>query len=93
MDYKFDGTTLRNRGGSTLAALHGKEIRDARGSRLGSIEGDCLKSPTGSRLVTFDGSDVRDARGTRIASIGEIKKLIDGPGGMSLVGLWFLLVR
>jgi hypothetical protein len=92
MDYKFDGTTLR-RSGSKVAVFDGKAIRDAGGSRLGSIEGDCLRGPNGNRLATFDGRDLRDANGTRIASIDEIKKKIDGPGGMSLAGLWFLLVR
>ena len=77
MDYKFDGTTLRDRIGNKIAVFDGKVIRDARGNKLGSVEGTAL----------------HDARGTRIGTMSEIQKSIDGPGGMSLVGLWFLLVR
>lgn len=93
MNYKFDGATLKDQRGSKLAVFDGKVIRDARGISLGSIEKDCLRDPRGGRLATFDGRDVKDARGSRIGTIGEIQKVIDGPGGMSLVGLWFLLVR
>jgi hypothetical protein len=93
MNYKFDGATLRDPKGNKPAVFDGRVIRDTRGSRLGTIERDCLRDPGGNRLATFDGRDIRDARGSRIGTMSDIQKEIDGPGGMSLVGLWFLLVR
>jgi hypothetical protein len=93
MDYKFDGTTLRDRIGNKIAVFDGKVIRDARGNKLGSVEGTALHDARGLKLAVFDGRVVTDARGTRIGTMSEIQKSIDGPGGMSLVGLWFLLVR
>ena len=92
-DYKFDGATLRDRNGNKVAVFDGKVIRDAAGKRLGSIEGDWLKGPSQNRLVTFDGSYVRDAAGSRLGTLKEIQQKIEGPGGMSLVSLWFLLIR
>jgi len=93
MNYKFDGKTLRDPRGNKLAVFDGNVIHDTRGTRLGTIERDSLKDPRGNKLATFDGRDIRDAHGSRIGTMGDIQKEIDGPGGMSLVGLWFLLVR
>jgi len=80
---------LRDRTGNKIAVFDGKVIRDARGSRLGSVEGTALHDAAGRKLAAFDGRVVTDARGVRIGTMSEIQKTIEGPGGMSLVGLWY----
>ncbi len=91
-DYKFDGKELRCRG-SKVGVVDGKYIRDSHGSKIGEIDGKYLRDSHGSKLAEFDGKVVRDSHGSRIATIDDIKKQIDGVGGVSLVALWVLLIR
>ena len=44
-------------------------------------------------LPNFDGENVKDGTGRRIATLQDIKKVIDGVGGTSLVSLWLLVLR
>ena len=91
-DYKFDGKELRCRG-SKVGIVDGKYIRDSHRSKLGEIDGKYIRDSHGSKLAEFDGKVVRDGHGKRIATIDDIKKQIEGVGGVSLVALWVLLVR
>jgi hypothetical protein len=47
----------------------------------------------GVKLADFDGRDVRDSHGSKIAGIEDVKKMIDGIGGVSLVAMWLFFVR
>ena len=91
-DYKFDRNELRCRG-SKIGVVDGKYIRDSHGSKVGEFDGKYIRDSHGSKLAEFDGKVVRDSHGSRIATIDDIKKQIDGVGGLSLVALWVLLVR
>ena len=92
-DFKFDRNELRDRHGSKVAVIDGKYIRDSHGSRMGEIDGKYFKDSHGARLGEFDGSYVRDSHGSRIATIGDVKKSIDGVGGASMVAMWLFFVR
>lgn len=76
-DYKMDGNYLRDRSGNRIAQVDGNYIRDKNGNRVGQI----------------DGRYIRDSRGNRIGTIDDVRKVIDGPGGMTLVALWILFIR
>jgi len=76
-DYKFDG----------------KEFRDRRGSRIGEIDGKYFRDSHGKRVGEFDGKDIRDSHGSRISNLDDVKKIIDGIGGASLVAMWLFFVR
>ena len=91
-DYKFDGKELRCRG-TKVGVVDGKYIRDSHGSKVGEFDGKYIRDSHGSKLAEFDGKVVRDGRGNRIATIDDIKKQLEGVGGMSLVALWVLLIR
>jgi sporulation protein YlmC with PRC-barrel domain len=90
-DYKFDGKELHCRG-SKVGVLDGKYIKDSNGKKVGEIDGKYIKDSHGKKLAEFDGKVIEIA-GKRIATIDDIKKQIDGVGGVSLVALWVLLVR
>jgi hypothetical protein len=91
-DYKFDGKDLRCRG-TRIGSIDGKTVRDSHGSRIGEFDGKTIRDSHGSRIGEFDGQVVRDASGSRIATISDVQRAIDGPGGASLTALWMLLVR
>jgi hypothetical protein len=91
-EYKFDGKELRCKG-SKVGVVDGKYIRDSHGSKIGEIGDKYIRDSHGSKLAEFDGKVVRDGHGKRISTIDDIKKQIDGVGGVSLVALWVLLVR
>jgi len=91
-DYKFDGKELRCRG-AKVGTLDGKYIRDEHGSKVGEIDGKYIRNSSGSKIGEFDGSTVRDGSGSRIGEFTEIKKDIDGVGGVSLTAMWLIFVR
>ncbi len=91
-DYKFDGEELHGRGGK-VGVVDGKYIRDSHGSRVGEIDGKYIKDSNGRKVAEFDGKVVHDGSGRRIATIDDVRKQIDGVGGMSLVAVWVLLAR
>ena len=52
-----------------------------------------MKDSRGQRLIEFDGQYIKDNRGQRIGTHDDVLKLIDGPGGMTLIALWVLFAR
>lgn len=60
---------------------------------VGRIDGKHIRDSHGVKIADFDGIDIRDKRGVKIGTINNVRKLIDGAGGISLVALWILFVR
>lgn len=92
-DYKFDGRYLRNKSGSRIAEVDGKNIRNEKGSLIGKIDGKHIRDFRGNKIAEYDGQYIRDASGKRIGEMKDVKKDIDGVGGITLVALWLLFVR
>jgi len=92
-EYRFDGRELRDKRGQRIGYLDGNYIRDSHSNRVGQIDGKYLRDAHSNRLIEFDGRDIRDSRGSNIASIEDVKKIIEGIGGMTLVSMWILFVR
>ena len=44
-------------------------------------------------VAEIDGRDIRNSSGSKIATADEIKKEIEGIGGVSLVAMWIFFVR
>lgn len=91
--YKFDGKNLRDRHGTKIGVLDGKNIRDSHGSKIGEFDGKHFRDSHGSKVAEFDGKDIRDSKGSKIATIGDVKKAVDGIGGASLVAMWIFFIR
>jgi len=93
--YKFDGKYLK-RGGTTIANVNGKYIRKGSGgSTVANISGDKVrKGSGGTTLINVRGDDIRQGSGgTRIAKMRDVRKDIDGPGGVTLAALWYCFIR
>lgn len=91
--YKFDGTYLRGPNGNKLAEVKNESIRDAHMSEVGKIKGAQIRDKHLTLVAEFDGENIRDAHLTKIGTIKEVRKVIDGPGGITLVALWLFFVR
>lgn len=91
-DYKYDGKELRCRG-SKVGVVDGKYIRDSHGSKVGEIDGKYIRDSHGAKVAEFDGQTIRDSHGSRVATIDNIKKDLDGTGGISLVAIWWFFIR
>lgn len=91
-DYKLDGKTLRLKG-SKVGEFDGKIFRDGRGSKVGETDGKIIRDSKGSKVAEFDGTNIRASNGSKIGTISDVRKIIDGVGGVSLVGFWVLLIR
>jgi len=92
-DYKLEGAYLKDRQGHRIGQIDGKYVRDSRGIRVGEIAGNVIRDARGLRVAQIDGVAIRDASGGRIGNVDDVRELIDGPGGASLVALWLLLLR
>lgn len=92
-EFRFDGKVLKNRNGQTVGDTDGKRIRDGRYETVGDIDGMKIRDRNLHVVADFDGKTIRDARLARLGTIDDVKRVIDGPGGISLVALWVLLVR
>jgi len=93
--YRFDGRVLKF-GGKTIANVSGNKIRKGTGSNTeANISGDKIRQGTGSNtLANVRGRDIRSGTGsTKIATMDDVDKAIDGPGGVTKAALWFLYVR
>ena len=91
-NYKFDGKYLSERG-SRRGRIDGSYVYDDHGKRIGKFERDYIYDSHGSRIGKLDGKNVYDGHGSRLGTLDDVKKSIDGPGGLSLVAMWLLLVR
>ena len=77
-NYKFDGRNLKQ-GSKTIANVSGNNIRKGSGSSaLCNVSGDNIRLGSGS---------------STIAKMSDVRKVIDGPGGITLAALWFSFVR
>jgi hypothetical protein len=92
-EFKFDGKVLRSKSGSRVAETDGKYVRDSHGRRIGEFDGKTIRDDHGGRVADFDGEVIRSSSGSRLAIIADVRKAIDGTGGISLVALWLLVVR
>ncbi len=93
-DYKFDGKYLCcNRSHKRLAEVDGKFIKDDKLRRVGEVNGKYISDAALRRVAEFDGETIKDQALRRVASIGDVKRAIDGPGGITLVALWLFFVR
>ena len=95
MSYKFDGKYLKHRG-STIGNVSGDRIRKGSGSTtVANISGDRIRKGSGSTtLCNVRGRDVREGSGSsKIATMDEIDKIIDGPGGVTKVALWYVFIK
>jgi len=93
--FKFDGKYLKY-GGKTIANVSGNKIRKGSGSQVvANINGDHIREGSGSKVIaTLKGEDIREGSGSsRIAKMNDIRKEIDGLGGVTLAALWYCFIR
>lgn len=57
------------------------------------FDGKSIGDYNNYRVATFDGKIIRDYNKSQIGTIDDVRKQIDGIGGITLVGLWVLLVQ
>ena len=93
--YKFDGKNLK-RGGTTIANVSGKYIRKGSGSSsVANISGNNVRQGSGSStIMNVSGDYIRQGSGSStIAKMNDVRKQIDGPGGVTLAALWYCFIR
>jgi len=94
-NYKFDGKNLKQ-GSNTIANVSGNSIRKGSGSTtICNISGNNIRQGSGSTtLCNVSGDNIRQGSGsTTIAKMSDVRRAIDGPGGVTLAALWYCLVR
>ena len=93
--YKFDGKNLK-RGVTTIANVSGKYIRKGSGSSsVANISGNNVRQGSGSStIMNVSGDYIRQGSGSStIAKMNDVRKQIDGPGGVTLAALWYCFIR
>lgn len=92
MDYKLDGNKLISRG-AKIGYVDSNTVRDGHSSKVGTIDGRCIRDAHGGKVADLDGENIRDSHGARIGTMRDVRKVIDGQGGITLAALWFFFVR
>jgi hypothetical protein len=92
IEYIFDGKKLKKRSGQKQGDLNGNLVRAWNGAQVGEIEGKNLKDSQGKKVLEFDGKNIKDDTGKKIATIEEIRKIVEGEAGISLVAMWYFFV-
>jgi len=96
--YKFDGSKLKM-GAKTIANVQNTKIYDGTSTAkcLANINGDkiYLGSSRAKCIANIRGDKLYEGYSTakKICTLKDIKKLIDGPGGVTLAALWYVCVR
>ncbi len=91
-EYLFDGRKLKKRSGRREGELDGNAIKSWNGEQLGEIDGNSIKDSSGKKVLDFDGKYIRDEAGKRIASLEDIRKIVEGQAGISMVAMWYFFI-
>ena len=91
-EYLFDGKKLKKRSGQKEGELDKNLVKAWNGAPLGEIEGKTIKDSHGKKVLEFDGKNIRDSTGKKIATIEEVRKIVEGEAGISLVAMWYFFV-
>lgn len=94
--YSFDGEYVRDRHGKKLLLVDDRYIREYPSRhKLVEIDDDLIREyPSRTKLLTFDGENIREYPSHRkMTTIAAIREEIEGVGGITLVGIWYLLTR
>ena len=96
--YKFDGSKLKM-GSKTIANVRNNKIYEGTSTAkcLANIKGDkiYLGSSTAKCIANINSDKIYEGSSTakRICYLKDVHKVIDGPGGVTLVALWFVCVK
>ncbi len=91
-EYIFDGKKLKKRSGQKEGELEKNLVRAWNGAQLGEIEGKNIRDSQGKKVLEFDGKNIKDETGKKIATIEDVRKIIEGESGISLVAMWYFFV-
>jgi hypothetical protein len=72
--------------------LDGNLVKSWNGTQVGQIEGKIAKDPQGKKVLEFDGKNIKDDKGKKIETIENVRKIVEGEAGISLVALWYFFV-
>ena len=59
---------------------------------MGEIEGTKIKDSAGKTVIEFDGKSIMDDTGKKIATLEELRKIVEGEAGISLVAMWYFFI-
>jgi len=91
-EYLFDGRRLKKRSGQREGELDGNIVKAWNGTNVGEIDGNKIKDSQSKKVLEFDGKNIKDDKGKKLATIEEIRKIVEGEAGISLVALWYFFV-
>ena len=91
-EYLFDGKRLKKRSGQKEGELSGNIVRAWNGEQVGEIDGSNIKDAQGKKVLEFDGKNIKDETGKKIATIEDLRKVVEGQAGISLVAMWYFFV-
>jgi sporulation protein YlmC with PRC-barrel domain len=91
-EYLFDGKKLKKRSGQKEGELDGSQVKAWNGEKVGEIEGKNVMDSQGKKVLEFDGKNIKDDKGKKIATLEEVRKIVEGEAGVSLVAMWYFFV-
>jgi sporulation protein YlmC with PRC-barrel domain len=95
-DFKMYNQEIQDRSGRRIGKIYNKEIQDSSGRRVGKVYNQEIQDRSGRRIGKVYNQVIQDSAGRKIATIGEIRKEIDGTNTMDpvyLAALWLCFVK
>ena len=95
-NYKFDERFFTDKNNKKIAEVDGNYLKDYSNSKkMAEIDGNYIKDYSNStKVLEISGDDIKDYSNSKtIATMNDIKKEIDGPGGKTLVMFWWFFIR
>jgi hypothetical protein len=91
--YKVDGKHFYDSHNSRIGSSDVKNLYDSHNSKIGSFDAKNIYDSHNSRVGSLDGMNIYDSHNSRIGTMDDVRKAIAGPGGMTLVAFWVLMLR
>jgi hypothetical protein len=91
-EYLFDGKKLKKRSGQREGELDRNIVKAWNGTHVGQIDGQNILDTSGKKVLEFDGKNIKDDSGKKIATLEEVRKVVEGEAGISLVAMWYFFI-
>jgi hypothetical protein len=85
--------SYKTRNYRTVARVDGHNIQDDKYAVVARIEGNKILDASYRPVALIEGDKILDASYRSIATMSDVRRAIEGPGGVTLAALWYFFVR
>ena len=73
--------------------MDGNSIKDAFSNKVGEIDGNRIKDVNYNIIAEVENGEIKDSYNKKVWTTEGVQQIIEGPGELTAVALWVLLIR